>query len=301
MPINDGHLDQLREDGYTLVTEFLDGEWLRHCRSEVARYFPDSEEFAAAPERYRGLRKSAGFPYEGDTLNHVSTHPDLIAFVEQVLGCSDVRLGDSILQAKYGPELSPGNDQRLHNDAWGRNCLVYPGTEAAFHRVFAIVYYTDVTAEAGPTYVVPKKYTEDIPLLDETGNSAYGQREFPELYEREEPVLAPAGSVLLFTGHTVHRGSGVTEPVGHRFAHFLNFHAAESIWLDKQSWAGSPASPTGPALRRFIESATPQQRQLLGFPAPGSPYWNERTLAGVARLYPGMDMVPYETVHVPVM
>src|SRR5206468_2198021 len=56
-----------------------------------------------------------------------------------------------------------------------------------------------------------------------------------------------------------------------------------------------PSSPAGqaPALQRFLERATPRQRELLGFPPPGHPYWNRETLAGVAARYPGMDMTPY--------
>ena len=44
----------------------------------------------------------------------------------------------------------------------------------------------------------------------------------------------------------------------------------------------------------FLTKATPRERELVGFPAPGDPYWNEESLAGVAARYPGMDMSPYE-------
>jgi hypothetical protein len=43
----------------------------------------------------------------------------------------------------------------------------------------------------------------------------------------------------------------------------------------------------------FLEQATPEQRQTLGFPPVGDPYWDDETLAGVAARYPGMDMTPY--------
>ncbi|MGH3917246.1 MAG: phytanoyl-CoA dioxygenase family protein [Pseudonocardiaceae bacterium] len=295
MSLSDSDLDRLRTDGYTLVPDFLDAATLERCHAELARYFPTGAELAAAPDRYRGLRKSAGFPYDGDTLNQVCTDPRIISFTARVLGRDDIRLGDSILQAKYGPALGAGNDQRLHNDAWGRNTLVHPGDDPIYQRVFGIVYYTDVTAETGPTWVVPHRYARDVPLLSDEGYSAYDRAEFPELYEAAQPVEAPAGALLLFTGKTVHRGSAVTAPTAHRFALFLNFHSAAATWLDKQSWAGSPASPTGPALRRFVESATPRQRELLGFPPPGAPYWTDLTIAGLRQLYPGMDISPYAT------
>ena len=53
-------------------------------------------------------------------------------------------------------------------------------------------------------------------------------------------------------------------------------------------------------MTRFIERASPRQREMLGFPAPGDRYWSEETLAGIAARYPAMDMSPYlEAVAMP--
>jgi hypothetical protein len=48
-----------------------------------------------------------------------------------------------------------------------------------------------------------------------------------------------------------------------------------------------------PDLTRFIERTTPRQREVLGFPPPGHPYWNEETLGALELRYPKMDMAPY--------
>ncbi|MDF3145380.1 MULTISPECIES: phytanoyl-CoA dioxygenase family protein [unclassified Streptomyces] len=292
MRITDEQVEKLHRDGYVLVDDFVSGADLEKAREATLRYFPDSAERLRTPERYATLKRSAGFPYEPPALNHLSLHPELISGVERVLGTRDVRLGDSIMQAKYGSRIAPAHTQQLHNEAWGRNTLVPPRGDGVYQRVLAIVYLSDVTEELGPTCVVPRKHTADVPLLS-SGYSAYSRAEFPWLYELEEPVPARAGSVLLLTGTTVHRCSAVRDESGHRFALYLNFHAADSIWLDKQTWVGSPASADGPALCRFMAQASPRQRELLGFPAPGSPYWNRETVAGLAELYPGMDVTPY--------
>ncbi|MGB6091513.1 MAG: hypothetical protein WA721_03655 [Candidatus Binataceae bacterium] len=42
-----------------------------------------------------------------------------------------------------------------------------------------------------------------------------------------------------------------------------------------------------------IVRMTPRERDLFGWPPPGSEYWNEQTLADVAARYPAMDMTPY--------
>lgn len=293
MHISDDHVRRFTKYGYTLVKGFLGQQELDVARCEISLHFPTSEDFIATPHRYIALKRSVGFPYGGTFLNHVSLHPEIISFVERVVGTDDLRLGDSIIQAKYGTCIGPRHDQQLHNDAWGRNTLVPPHRDGVHQRILAILYYTDVTLELGPTHVVKRQHTSAVSLLPKSGYSAYSKKDYPELYRLQEPVEASAGSLLLLSGATVHRGSAITAKMGHRFAHFLNFHAAQSTWLDKQSWVGSPASENGPSLCRFIESASPRQRELLGFPAPNSPYWDAATLADLRDLYPGMDTIPY--------
>src|SRR5438874_1615615 len=77
---------------------------------------------------------------------------------------------------------------------------------------------------------------------------------------------------------------------GARFTFHVVFRAKDSHWMGFSAWARAGQEP---ALQRFLERATPRQRELLGFPPPGHPYWNEETLAGVAARYPGMDMTLY--------
>ena len=48
-------------------------------------------------------------------------------------------------------------------------------------------------------------------------------------------------------------------------------------------------------MERLIATATVEQRCVLGFPAPGHPYWTAATLDAVAARYEplGMEMAPY--------
>ena len=96
--------------------------------------------------------------------------------------------------------------------------------------------------------------------------------------------------ILLHSMSTFHRGSAFRTAAGARFSFHVVFRAKDSHWMGFSAWARSGAEP---ALQRFLERATPRQRELLGFPPPGHPYWNEETLAGVAARYPRMDMRPY--------
>jgi hypothetical protein len=304
MCITSDHIDHLREHGWVLVRDLLTPDELEQCRVDLRHYFPDPEKYAAAPERYRRLPTFISFPYAGTALNYASTHPEIISFVERILGTEEIQLGEALLQAKYaaGADEDPGGtspDETMHVDGWGQNQIVYPRDDGIFRQIPMILYYTDVDLETGPTYVVSQQETQDRPLLPEPRDdnpislSTFPRSDYPELYEREQVVEAPAGSLLIMSTRTFHRGSHVTATQGVRFVHFITYHAAAARWMRSQNWPFSAPRTDTTEMRRFIVQSTPKQRAVLGFPPPGNEYWNEETLAGVARRYPGIDLTPY--------
>jgi hypothetical protein len=151
-----------------------------------------------------------------------------------------------------------------------------------------ILYYSDVAPDMGPTYVVSQEKTRDLPPWP----THRPRRKNPELYKHEKPVLARAGDLLIFGMRTWHRASDITAEAGVRLSHHLVYRAAAYPFQGYHQWSqmGEKAD-----MQRFIEHATPRQRELLGFPSPASEYWNEQTLAAVALRYPKMDMAPYRT------
>jgi hypothetical protein len=100
----------------------------------------------------------------------------------------------------------------------------------------------------------------------------------------------PAGSVLIYDMRTFHRGSAMRAAEGVRMSQFTAFHTTGPDWLGSTSFQGAGGSPE---MDDLITHASPRERELIGFPAPGDPYWDEETTAGVAARYPGMDMSPY--------
>jgi hypothetical protein len=89
---------------------------------------------------------------------------------------------------------------------------------------------------------------------------------------------------------TWHRASDIVANRGHRFSHHLVYRAAAHDFQGYHLWSRLGESVE---LQRFIERATPRQRELLGFPPPRHEYWNDQTRAAVARRYPRMDLSPY--------
>jgi hypothetical protein len=253
----------------------------------VHDYVPTAAEVAADRDRYGAVVDDPfhihEFPFRGDALNRITVHPALVAFAEQAIGTTELALHQSLVWAKYGGGAD--HEQELHVD-YGNNSLVYPRDDGHYRYVQAIVYYTDVTLDHGPTHVVSEQHTRDL-LLEPRWRS---REAAPELYRHERPVVATAGSALLYGMRTWHRGSVFRARDGARFTHHIGFRAAAAAWMGWRAW---PRFAAEPELPRFLVAASPRERELIGFPAPGHPYWNEETLAGVAARYPELDLTPY--------
>jgi len=286
--ITQEHADRLVRDGFVVVQKFLAPAELSAARQNMLRYVPTAEELAATPERYAFVfddpeHLQTEFPFAGDALNDVTTHLDLIDFVRRVLGTEDVRLSQSAIWAKYA---GTGDfEQGLHLDYQG-NTLVVPRDDGDYRQVNMILYYSDVTEDLAPTFVVPQHKTRDLPLWP----THRTRKKDPELYRHERPVLASAGDLLVFGMRTWHRASAMTADFGARLSHHLVWRSGAHDFQGYHLWSRLGENDE---LQRFIERATPEQREVLGFPKASDPYWNEETLSAVALRYPRMDMTPY--------
>ena len=113
-----------------ILPRFLTGDELAAARDNLLQYFPTAQELAATPQRYGSILEDPDhlqieFPFAGDALNDISTHPELIAFVEQLLGTRDVLLSQAAIWAKYA---GIGGDFE-HSHA-GRCASIRPGHAA---------------------------------------------------------------------------------------------------------------------------------------------------------------------------
>src|ERR1700712_5773063 len=173
--ISESNAEQLVQNGFTVVRGFLKPEEVVAARGHMLQYFPTAEELSATPQRYGAIfedpeQLQVEFPFAaaGDDpegagpLNDISTHPDLIRFVEGLLGTKRVVLTQSAIWAKYA-----GTDgdytQGLHLDYQG-NTLVVPRDDGAYRQVNMILYYGDVELDVGPTYVVSREKTSHLPM-----------------------------------------------------------------------------------------------------------------------------------------
>lgn len=291
--ISESDYEHWRTHGYVVV-KLLDDVQLKDALENIYDYMPPWDEYARHPRwfeqtvgskiRIPGIRLGATFPFAGDALNASTIHPDYLAFAERVMGTKRIMLSHGQLGGKYAGTRD--FEQALHCD-YHNNTLAFPKPDEQILDLPAILYYTDVTVDLGPTYVVSQQYTRGDSLVPRLRT----REQSPDFYEHEFPVTVPAGSALIYSMNTFHRGSAVTATEGVRFAQNIGLKRIDAPWAGQVTFQHEGAQPE---MDHFLERATPRERELVGFPPVGDSYWDEVTIAGVGARYPGMDMSPYQ-------
>ena len=127
----------LLRHGFVIVPQFLSSEELASANRGMLKYFPTAEELAEKPQRFGSILEDPEhfqieFPFVDDTLNDISTHPEIIAFVEQMLGTREVLLSQAAVWAKYA---GTGDfEQGLHLDYQGNTLVVSAAMMGRFGR-----------------------------------------------------------------------------------------------------------------------------------------------------------------------
>jgi len=262
--------------------------WLHYPRPED--YFADpAAHTALATTQWDGLIRA---PWRSWDLNRLIFHPDLLDLAERFLGSADLRLYDAELWAKYAGAVD--YDQRHHRD-FGNHSIVVPKRCDPATQMTSWILLSDVGEEDGPTTLVPLHVGESVPYwpgtLDGSANDYVTHYLGAGAFAEEEiSITGPAGTLLCFRPDVVHRGSGMTGERSARFSLLTNYDVWGPRWTGRVGWATQSLSPHWGEL---IERATPRQRSVLGFPAPGDPYWDEQTLADTQARYPRIDLAPY--------
>ena len=285
MRVPDANIQQLRDDGYTIVEGFLAPDELAAARDALWEKYPTPEQYFNKPKHYPELAGSqfAGLrqgPWWSWDLNRLAFHPDLLDLAERFLGSSDLRLYKSELWAKY--EGAVDYDQRHHRD-FGNHSLVAPKRADPARQMTSFILLSDVTEQDGPTKVVPLRAaagTPYVPLAQPPGAFA----------DEEVAVVGPAGTLFTYRTDILHRGSAMTAKLRSRFALLADYEVWGPRWTGKVAW---PNRGNDPDWIEMMERASVRERLLFGFPAPGDDYWDAQTLADVQLRYPKMDMSPY--------
>jgi len=194
---------QLDEQGYAILEDFIDAEWLHELRVRVEELFEEEGENAGHEFRQEPFaRRLANLVDKGEVFERVVSDPRMLVFVNHVLGGS-FKL--SSLNARstnpHAPEAQP-----LHADM-GR--LPDEQGPSVFNSVWLL---DDFTLENGATRVVPGSHL--------WGRLPQGSVRDPKAaYTGEVIVTAPAGSVIVYNAHIWHGGTSNHTPRHRRALH----------------------------------------------------------------------------------
>ncbi|RPG29111.1 MAG: hypothetical protein CBC52_005680 [Gammaproteobacteria bacterium TMED92] len=292
MGFNENHVQHYREHGYVIVENFLSADELSRAREEIETFVPGWLDYAANPTGQRPTgwdqpqrsRRAVRFPFRGKQLNAITLHPELRRFASLMSGGEALFCEQSDLTYKcmghYGDV-----DQPMHLD-YVNHTLAYPPNQPKYWQTAFLVYYTDVAAHEAPTAVCSWQHYKNEILWP----AMYQPEQRPQLYDNEVKVTVPAGSLLAYSMRTFHRGTAF-QAEGARVGHFISYAPKGPKWLGIVGW---PEQGVHKSFTAWMEQATLEERELIGFPAPGDEYWSDETLAGVSARFPNMDMRPYK-------
>jgi len=313
---------QWAEGGAVLVSGVFPEELIRKLRGDIRR-------ISGERKTKFGRESALTFPSESAALNEVTVHPRILVISTQLLETKEIRLSQAEGWAKTGVtkeafakrDPREAHDQRVHCD-YPNHTLAHPSAWESPDAVSFILYLSDYDDCAGGTAVVPRRGASDPAYAPtaltrtpgvlgawindrEMAEARYAEGEEEvyrfrqQLYAREVYCKFKPGDLLVYRQDTWHRGTRVKAGVT-RFVMNLTYRRQWAEWIGHwhPGWARKNYHigwPHRRGLEATIARLEPFQRSVLGFPAPGHPYWNEYTLAAVAARYKGlgMDMAPY--------
>ena len=287
-------------DGFVVLPRYLSEPDLSDAVAALPVEFPTSDELHddLDPGRNARFRDEFGgitdFPWASTSLCLAAVHERLIDLASSLLRTPDLRVYSIEAWAKYTGAAD--YDQPLHRDYLNHSLLV-PDPHEPARQVEVFLYLCDVPVELGPPSYVPMGLTADLPSLpnwyprhdgvaDDHAPRWVSEHGRPDLYEREQRAHGPIGTVVAYRIETFHRGTALHAPRGARYTIHTSFRRGDADWIGRRAWVDTANTPEW---RSFVTSATTRQLSLFGFPPPGHRYWNDRTAAGLAQRYPGLD------------
>lgn len=277
MRITDEQIKTLRKQGFVFVENFLSEEEQSAALEDFFNLYAPSYEDYIASGRDRSLIKNGNFPFDGSGLNYVASHPDIIDAAERIYGTREVRISSGGLGMKYAGEKFTGGAQGFHQD-FSSNTLGPNQEPDDFMNLHFFFYFDDVKPGMAPIVMVPNGKPDSAGI----------------------PMIAPKGSLCIYSMFTRHSATDFTAPSGHRAVMWGGLSRKDRMWdggeffnykvLKKQ---GRDYPELQKAMKRFITEASPRQLELLGFPQVGDALWDEKFIQGMVNRYEGFNPQPY--------
>ncbi len=297
------------QHGWALIEGLVGTDEIDAATADLHEVFPTAEQFHADPVRETekwlgrppegrrnfvwppdgpGFRPEqhlwhCDFPFPGSgNLNRLCVHPAIVDLVERSLETTDLRIYQTQVTAKYTGVTN--YEQPMHAD---RNHSWLPArAKAPWWHLEGFLYLSDVDDDTAPTHLVSVADSAGrapgVPLVMPEAD--------PELYAKERPANGVRGSFLAYRTDVFHRAVDLTRARGARFLLNASFKIAGEDWI---GYHAAQSRATDPAWTRFVESSTPRELALFGFPPPGHPIWDAALIQATAELYPNLNVSPW--------
>jgi ectoine hydroxylase-related dioxygenase (phytanoyl-CoA dioxygenase family) len=234
----DAHAAEIREQGYTVISDFLDPAALAVFRQALAPYLG----------AHRGRNDFEGFETErvytlvarGKMFEDLATDPRLMALISRFLE------GNFLLSASHAINLRPGETaQGIHtDDGFYRQPRLSPAVG-----ISVIGAIDPFTRENGATEVIPGSH---LWSEDEIAERRKGPGGLEALLV---PLEVPAGACLVFPGKLLHQG-GANRTDKPRLA-FTNQYCA--------GWARPQENFFLSVPKDVVRTMSPRAQALLGY------------------------------------
>ena len=275
MKITDNQIKTLRHDGFLIFENFLTDAERRSALDGFHRLYAPSYHQYLADGRVNRTPNQVLFPWLHSGLNHVSTHPDIIDVAERVIGTRELRLCEAHLGVKYfGDDVGDGTQAKewFHAD-YGNNTLGPIQAPDEFSHLVFFYTFEDVIPGMAPILMQPNGKSQSHAV----------------------PMLAPGGSMCIYTNFTIHSASEFVTP-GYRPVEWVAFCRKDRQWDGGRTFTYKSGADFS-AMQKFIVEASPRQLELIGFPPVGDALWTKSFINGMKLRYEGFRSEPYILAH----
>lgn len=240
------HAKRLREQGYTLIEDFLTPADLREVRAGLVPFLGQH----AGRNNFEGYKTERVYTLvaRGMIFERIAEDPRVLAL------CDEFLKPGYLLTASQAICIYPGETpQPIHSDD-AFYTLPRPRSPIGFSTIVAVDAFT---AENGGTEIIPGSHIwsdAKIEGLYDKGMDANAPPN-PELERQLVPVQMPAGACVVFLGTLLHRG-GANHSTAPRLA-FSNQYCEPWARTQENFFLGIPPE--------LVKGMSPRVQQLLGY------------------------------------
>lgn len=260
--ITDAHFDQLIEDGYVILREYIPTKELAALQAAQRRVLKPWDQVKDNPPPNGSLL--VPYPYPDLMMAKPYFEPQLVELARRFLKTPDIHVRVGYMLARY-PNFVSGDMGHIDN---GNNSLL-PMSQLSreFGQLNVWIHLEEVTADNAPLLLVKHKYGHDL--------------------GKAEPVVCPPGTVALFSNYTRHASSTFKGKEGQRFTWGLAFGRADHYWEGLIHYTS--LGEGNEIFKQVISSLTPEHRTFFRFPPPNHHYYTKQTLVALEQQYPGFN------------